>query len=125
VTRRINQVALALLRRRMRQKATSTTTQRKTVTDPNFIPASDAAMLAQRAAAANHAAANLVQVLLLDLGPEAHQRIGALLAGGGRVGIEATVDGTGRSSLAMVGFTGEGARLLLLTVPLPAADARH
>lgn len=92
----------------------------------NFIPSSDAAALNHRAAAAHHATANLLQVLLLDLDKEEHQRIDALLADGGRLGIEATVDGTGTTSLAMVGFTGLGERLLLLTVKTPSTgDARH
>jgi hypothetical protein len=86
----------------------------------NFVPSSDAVTLAQRAAAAHVATAHLLQVMLLDLPSEKHKALDALLATGGRVGIEATVDGTGLTSLCMVGFTSDGDRLLLSTVQTPA-----
>lgn len=93
------------------------------MTNPDFIASSDAATLYQRAAAMHHATAGLLQALLLDLGAEEHQRIDTLLADGGRLGIEATVDGMGTTSLCMVGFTGTGERLRLLTVKTPGTGS--
>lgn len=92
----------------------------------NFIPSSDAATLAKRAAAAHVATADLLQVLLLDLPTEKHRALNTLLSTGGRVGIESTVDGTGRTNLSMVGFTPDGDRLLLSTVQTPSTpQASH
>lgn len=92
---------------------------------PNFIPSSDAAALIHRAAAAHHATANLLEVLLLGLPEDKLQALDVLMAEGGRVGIEATVDREQRTSLCMVGFTPDGDRLLLATVQAPAFGSSH
>ena len=101
-------------------------------TDPeaeHFIPSSDAAMLMQRAAAMHVATADLLQVLLLDLSLDKQRTLDALIAMGGRVGIEATVDRESRTCLCMVGFSPDGDRLVLATVTAPilqpSGDARH
>jgi len=92
----------------------------------NFIPSTDAATLAERAAATMHATANLLQSMLLDMTADKHQAIDTLLARGGRIGIESTVNGLGETSLHMVGFTSDGERLQLSTVQAPTTGlARH
>ena len=97
------------------------TTSNKTQT----FPGSDDAVLAQRAAASHVATAELLQIMLLGLPAEKHQALDYMLASGGRVGVESTVDKTGLTSLCMVAFTGDGERLVLSTVNTDGAGNVH
>ena len=49
----------------------------------------------------------------------------ALLAGGGRIGIECVVDRSGANHISLVGVEAEGAHLTLATVAQPQAHGRH
>lgn len=85
----------------------------------NFIPAIDHVELGKRYAAALAASAELLAVMAKDLPPDRMQAMSALLDGGGRVGIEATVDKAGTSRAVLIGIEREGARRVLAEVAAP------
>ena len=86
----------------------------------NFIPASNTSTLSQRCAASLRANGDLISAILQDFPKEKLDSIDRLLAGGGSVGIETTVDGKAVNTIRLVGIEREGVRLVLATIALNA-----
>jgi|GEM_PF-6159613 len=91
----------------------------------NFIPAANAATLSQRSAAALRAVSELMEMIVNDL-PEGKQAsLGALLDGGGRVGVELTVDKSGANKISLVGVEREGRHRTLATIATIGTGNTH
>lgn len=91
----------------------------------NFIPAEDPTDLTKRTAAAMVAVANLMELVVAAL-PE--NKLGALddiLRGGGRVGLEFTVDWRARNHASLVAVEREGVHRTLATIAMPQKEIAH
>jgi hypothetical protein len=94
----------------------------------NFIPAGNLGQLAQRSSAALLAVGDLMQTITEDLPDTKRQALLDLMAGGGRVGLELTVDKDGATRIALVAIEREGIRrevATVKTVATPGADTSH
>lgn len=92
----------------------------------NFVPAADAGSLSKLCAASLRASGELIAEILKDFPPDKLATIDRLLAGGGSVGIETTVDGKATNTIRLVGIEREGVRLVLATIAQPPqAQGRH
>lgn len=92
----------------------------------DFIPASNTTTLSQLCAASLRANAELISAILKDFPKDKLDSIDRLLAGGGSVGIETTVDGKAANTIRLVGIEREGIRLVLATIAQPEqAQGRH
>ncbi|NHZ80103.1 hypothetical protein F2P44_12560 [Massilia sp. CCM 8695] len=81
-----------------------------------FIPAANAADLSAQCAALVRASGTLMHTLMVDLGLEKQEGLNRLLAGGGRVGIEITIDRHGSNQISLVAVEREGTHRTLATV---------
>ena len=88
----------------------------------DFIPAANPKALSVLAAAALRSYGALRGELLLTLPDDKHAAIGALLAGGGSIGIETLVDRRQSSRVLLIGIEREGRRLVLAEVSASTAD---
>jgi hypothetical protein len=86
-----------------------------TMTD-QFIPAADTNELTRRSAVALLAFSELMDSMLRELPGARLEALNNLLQGGGRVGIEITLDRRGENRICLVGIEREGHHLSLMTV---------
>lgn len=87
------------------------------MTDANtFVPTSNANELSKRSASALRTVSDLMEMVIADLPQTKQAALGALLEGGGRVGLELTLDRHGENRISLVGIEREGARLNLATI---------
>lgn len=81
-----------------------------------FIPTADPASLSAQCAALARASGTLMHTLTVDLGLDKQAALNDLLAGGGRVGIEITIDRNGTNRICLVAVEREGRHRTLATV---------
>lgn len=67
----------------------------------------------------------VVSEMLGTLPAEKLEALDALLAGGGRIGIECVIDAMGTNHISLIGLEVEGARLVLATVAQPQSYAKQ
>lgn len=92
---------------------------------PGFMPASDVEQLRHRCDVALQAAGNLMETLTADLSQSAQDAIAGILANGGRVGLEFTVDRVAESRICVMGIEANGERHTLATVATAARKVAH
>ena len=92
---------------------------------PGFKPASDAERLRERCDVALHAAGDLMETITADLSQPAQDAIAGILANGGRVGLEFTVDRVAESRICVLGIDADGERHTLATVATAARKVAH
>ncbi len=78
-----------------------------------------------KCAALLRANSEVVSEMLGTLPASRLEALDALLAGGGRIGIECVIDAMGANHISLIGLEVEGARLVLATVTQPAAYAKQ
>lgn len=81
-----------------------------------FIPTSDAAILSKRCAAFMRAASELMELISNELPDEKQSALMQVLDGGGRVGLEVTVDRHASNLVSLVAVEREGHHRTLATV---------
>lgn len=93
---------------------------------PKHIPAADPIALGRCYANTVNAVQELITLMCGDLSAERNADLVRLVEGGGRVGLEVTVDRNGQDSISLIGLEPEGARHVLLSVTPPAPKvAQH
>lgn len=82
----------------------------------NFIPAEDPAKMKAASGAMVRATTYLVGLIASHLDPAKQDCLNALLAGGGRIGIETSFDQAGGVTIQLVAIELEGSRRILATM---------
>ncbi|MGX5650200.1 hypothetical protein ACWKW4_08090 [Hydrogenophaga borbori] len=92
---------------------------------PGFTPASDVEQLRQRCNLALQAVGNLLETLTGDLPQPVQDAIAGILASGGRVGLELTVDRVAENRICVMGIDADGERHTLATIATAAREVAH
>ncbi|WP_426192568.1 hypothetical protein [Massilia sp. DWR3-1-1] len=81
-----------------------------------FVPTSDAAALSKQSAAFMRAASDLMEIISKELPAELQASMMQVIDGGGRVGLEVTVDRHANNLMSLVAVEREGRHRTLATV---------
>ncbi len=96
------------------------------MTEDTFHPAADPLALDTACKATLNAVADLYQIMLKDLPSNGRQSADRILAEGGRLGIEVTVDKHSKSHISLVAYEADGSRqrMAIVHTTFPS-DTKH